>query len=334
MKKALYFNGFRAVLLGAGALTMVLSLSACGSVDAIKSTLQEDALPALPAPEVATYIVDLSGSTFPEAQLEALGSGINDFIAGESLGNPFADSPVAPRGLSIQFVTMNSAQAPRILLVPTRTSQELYTFTVDNSPNADVRKRLWNGFVQARTEIWQSRAFEADLDSCVSKVIDSLGSQQLLPEALRSPANLICQDARQTDLAKIRLENFVNNPNVEMGSDVEGAIRISLKNIEAAKREFPAAKFSLVIASDLVDEVSLKLRQRLIAATDSESCRIASSDAGSSTSDLSSVAVVFVGSRNSKVNPELLSRVQAYWTCYFNQLGISDVNEQSDLSGF
>jgi hypothetical protein len=334
MKKALYFNGFRAVLFGAGALTMVLSLSACGTVDAIKSTLQEDALPALPAPEVATYIVDLSGSTFPAAQLEALGSGINDFIAGESLGNPFAETPVAPRGLSIQFVTMNSAQAPRILLVPMRTSQELYTFTVDNSPNADVRKRLWNGFVQARTEIWQSRAFEGDINSCVSKVIDSLGSQQLLPEALRSPANLICQDARQTDLAKIRLQEFVNNPNIAMGSDVEGAIRISLKNIEAAKTEFPTAKFSLVIASDLVDEVSLKLPQRLSKGSTSDSCSLATIDAGNSTSDFSSVKVVFVGSRNSKVNPELLSRVQAYWTCYFNQLGISDVNEQSDLSGF
>ena len=334
MKKALYFNGFKALLVGAGALTMVLSLSACGTMDAIKSTLQEDALPALPAPEVATYIVDLSGSTFPAAQLEALGSGINDFIAGESLGNPFAETPVAPRGLSIQFVTMNSAQAPRILLVPTRTSQELYKFTVENSPNADVRKRLWNGFVQARTEIWQSRAFDGDIDSCVSKVIDSLGSQQLLPEALRSPANLICQDARQTDLAKIRLDEFVKNPNIAMGSDVEGAIRISLKNIDAAKKEFPTAKFSLVIASDLVDEVSLKLPQRLSKGSASDSCSLATRDAGNSTSDFSSVKVVFVGSRNSKVNPELLSRVQAYWTCYFNQLGISDVNEQSDLSGF
>ena len=54
MKKALNFNGFKAVLVGAGALAMVMSLSACGPVDAIKSTLQEDALPAMPAPEVAT----------------------------------------------------------------------------------------------------------------------------------------------------------------------------------------------------------------------------------------------------------------------------------------
>jgi hypothetical protein len=334
MKKALNFNGFRAVVVGIGAATIALSLSACGTVEAIKSTLQEDALPAMPAPEVATYIVDLSGSTFPAAQLEALGSGINDFIAGESLGNPFGDAPVAPRGLSIQFVTLNSAQAPRILLVSTRTSQELYTFTVDNSPNAEVRKRLWNGFVQARTEIWQTRASDRESTACVSTVIESLGSQQLLPEALRSPANLICEDARQTDFAKSRLDDFVKNPNVVMGSDVEGAVRISLKNIEAAQREFPTAKFSLVIASDLVDEVSLKLHQRLKKTSQSNSCSLAAADAGNSTSDLSSVKVVLVGSRNSKVNPDLLSRVQAYWTCYFNQLGISDVNEQSDLSGF
>ena len=119
-----------------------------------------------------------------------------------------------------------------------------------------------------------------------------------------------------------------------MGSDVEGAIRTSLKNIEAAQREFPTAKFSLVIASDLVDEVSLKLPQRLNTANESDSCSLAATDAGNVTSDFSAVKVVFVGSRNSKVNPQLLSRVQAYWTCYFNQLGISDVNEQSDLSGF
>lgn len=92
MKKALNFNGFKAVLVGASALTMIISLSACGPVEAVKSTLQEDSLPAMPSPEVATYVVDLSGSTFPAAQLKALGSGIDDFIAGESLGNPFADT--------------------------------------------------------------------------------------------------------------------------------------------------------------------------------------------------------------------------------------------------
>jgi hypothetical protein len=78
----------------------------------------------------------------------------------------------------------------------------------------------------------------------------------------------------------------------------------------------------------------LKLRQRLKKVSQSDSCSLAATDAGNSTSNLSLVKVVFVGSRNSKINPELLSRVQAYWTCYFNQLGISDVNEQSDLSGF
>jgi hypothetical protein len=119
-----------------------------------------------------------------------------------------------------------------------------------------------------------------------------------------------------------------------MGSDVEGAIRAALKNIESAKREFPTARFSLVIASDLVDEVSLKLPQRLSKTNTSDACSLATTDAGDLTSDLSAVKIVFVGSRNSKVNPDLLSRVQAYWTCYFNQLGISDVNEQSDLSGF
>ena len=44
--------------------------------------------------------------------------------------------------------------------------------------------------------------------------------------------------------------------------------------------------------------------------------------------------VVIVGARNSKINTKTLDQVQAYWTCYLNQIGITNVTEQSDLSGF
>jgi len=43
---------------------------------------------------------------------------------------------------------------------------------------------------------------------------------------------------------------------------------------------------------------------------------------------------VIVGARNSKVNTKTLDQVQSYWTCYLNQIGITNVTEQSDLSGF
>ena len=153
MKKALKIKGFKNGLVGLGAISLVISLSACGPVDAVKSTLQEDSFPPLPNPEVATYLVDLSGSTFPTAQLEALGSGVAEFLSGEALGLPFAETPVAPRGLSVQFVTKNSAQAPRILLVSTKTSRDLYDFVKSNASNKEVANRLWNGFITARSNI-------------------------------------------------------------------------------------------------------------------------------------------------------------------------------------
>jgi hypothetical protein len=43
---------------------------------------------------------------------------------------------------------------------------------------------------------------------------------------------------------------------------------------------------------------------------------------------------VIVGARNSKINTNTLDQVQAYWTCYLNQIGITNITEQSDLSGF
>ena len=327
-------NAFKAAVVGLSGAALVMSLTACSPIDALKSTYEGQPFPQMPAPEVATYILDLSGSTFPTAQLEALGSGITDFIAGESLGNPFAQTPVAPRGLSIQFVTQNSAQAPRILLVSTKTSQSLYNYIKEKTPNLEGALQLWDGLINARTQIWQDAALEANQADCVNKVVEMLGRQQLLPEALKFPAGIICQDAKQTATAFKRLESFVSNPNIEMGSDVKGAIETSLKNLSTAQTENPSARLTLVIASDLVDEVSLSLPRRLEGSDSKGVCDIAVQDAGNTLNDYSNVNVVIVGARNSKVNTKTLDQVQAYWTCYFNQIGITNVTEQSDLSGF
>ena len=332
--KAVKNNAFKAAVVGLSGAALVMSLSACSPIDALKSTYEGQPFPQMPAPEVATYILDLSGSTFPTAQLEALGSGISDFIAGESLGNPFAQTPVAPRGLSIQFVTQNSAQAPRILLVSTKTSQSLYNYIKEKTPNLEGALQLWDGLINARTQIWQDAALEANQADCVNKVVEMLGRQQLLPEALKFPAGIICQDAKQTATAFKRLESFVTNPNIEMGSDVKGAIETSLKNLATAQTENPSARLTLVIASDLVDEVSLSLPRRLEGSDSKGVCDMAVQDAGNALNDYSNVNVVIVGARNSKVNTKTLDQVQAYWTCYFNQIGITNVTEQSDLSGF
>ncbi|CAN2188775.1 hypothetical protein MCEMZLE2_00465 [Candidatus Nanopelagicaceae bacterium] len=332
--KAVRNNAFKAAVVVLGGAALVMTLSACSPVSSLKSAYEGQPFPQMPAPEVATYVLDMSGSTYPTAQLEALGSGINDFIAGQSLGNPFAQSPVAPRGLSIQFVTKNSAQAPRILLVSTKTSQSLYDFIKENTPNLEGALQLWNGLINARTQIWQDEALEANQAACVEAVVAKLGRQQLLPDALKIPAGIICQDAKQTATSFKRLQDFVAEPGIEMGSDVKGAVEASLRNLATAKAENPSARLTLVIASDMVDEVSLSLPRRLSGSDYKGVCNMAIQDAGNAANDYSSVNVVIVGARNSKINTNTLDQVQAYWTCYLNQIGITNITEQSDLSGF
>ncbi len=332
--KAFKNNAFKAVFAGFTATTLSLGLTACGPIEQVKSVFAEDAIPPMPAPEVATYVLDLSGSTNPTAQLEALGSGISDFIAGRSLGNPFAKIVEAPRGLSIQFITTNAAQAPRIVLVSTQTSQDLYRFVSENVPNLEGSRQLWNGLINARTQIWQDSTLGASLTGCIEQVVQSLGKQQLLPDVLQEPARLVCQDAIKTANALERLNNFVANPTVGVGSDVEGAISIGLKNLVNSKSEFPSARLTLVIASDLIDEVGLDLPRKLAGSDSQKACGFGTKDASRITADYSDVSVVLVGARNSVASTQLLDRVSSYWSCYFNQIGITNIEEKSDLSGF
>jgi hypothetical protein len=332
--KAFKNRAFKAFIVAFSGVALVMSLSACAPVSSLKSAYEGQPFPQMPAPEVATYVLDLSRSTYPTAQLDALGSGITEFIAGLSLGNPFAQSPIAPRGLSIQFVTKNSAQAPRILLVSTKTSQSLYGYIKEKTPNLEGALQLWDGLVNARTQIWQDPALEANQVDCVNRVVELLGRQQLLPDALEHPAGIICQDAKNAAASLKRLQAFVANPGIEMGSDVKGAIEASLRNLATAKTENPSTRLTLVLASDMVDEVSLTLPRRLKGIDSKGVCEMAIQDAGTSDNDYSSLNVVIVGARNSKINTKTLDQVQSYWTCYLNQIGITNITEQSDLSGF
>jgi hypothetical protein len=332
--KAVRNNAFRALVVGLSGAALVMSLSACSPVSSLKSAYEGEPFPQMPAPEVATYVLDLSGSTYPTAQLEALGSGISDFIEGRSLGNPFAKTVEAPRGLSIQFITTNAAQAPRIVLVSTQTSQDLYRFVSENVPNLEGSRQLWNGLINARTQIWQDSTLGASLTGCIEQVIQSLGKQQLLPDALQEPARLVCQDAIKTANALERLNNFVANPTVGVSSDVEGAITIGLKNLINSKSEFPSARLTLVIASDLIDEVGLDLPRKLAGSSSKKACGFGTKDASRITADYSDVSIVLVGARNSVASTQLLDQVSTYWSCYFSQIGITNIEEKSDLSGF
>ena len=332
--KVLKNNAFKAVFAGFTATTLSLGLTACGPVEQVKSAFAEDAIPPMPAPEVATYVLDLSGSTNPTAQLEALGSGIEDFIAGRSLGNPVAKSPEAPRGLSIQFITANAAQAPRIQLVSVEASQNLYKFVVNRGLNLEGSTLLWNGFIKAREQIWQNPVLDGNPSECVDQVVAYFGKQQLGPDELQEPARLICQDAKKTASAVKRLEAFKSNPNVKLGSDVEGALIIGLKNLINGLTQFPSARLNLVIASDLIDEVGLDLPAKYAGSNSNKACELGTNDATRITADYSAVNVVLVGARNSNVSIQLLDRAGSYWSCYFNQIGITNIEEKSDLSGF
>ena len=119
-----------------------------------------------------------------------------------------------------------------------------------------------------------------------------------------------------------------------MGSDVKGAIEASLRNLATAKAENPSARLTLVIASDMVDEISLTLPRRLTGINSKQICAIANKDASAQGTNFNDVKVVIVGARNSKYAPKLLDQVHSYWSCYFTQIGITNINEQSDLSGF
>jgi hypothetical protein len=317
-----------------GGLLLALLISACTPITAVKSTFVEEPFPSMPAPEITTYILDLSESTNPVAQLAALHTGISDFLGGQSLGNPFSPSPQAPRGLSIAFVTINSAQAPRILLVSTRLSQGLYQFVKANSPNLEGARQLWEGLVRARTDIWQKTISGPGSQDCQRQVIKIVGRQQLLPDELVYPASLICQDVKRTSQALVDMTAFLKHPGIAMGSDVEGAISISMKNLLSTRSEFPSAHSNLVIASDLVDEVSLDLPKRLPGKSATSVCDLATKDAGRPTSDYSNVQIVLVGSRDSTYGFHLMDQVHTYWKCFFHQIGITHISEQSDLQTF
>jgi hypothetical protein len=326
----------RGVFTGVCALALSLALSGCSSISsAVNSILAEDTFPSLPSPEITTYVLDLSGSTNAIAQLNALNSGIDEFTSGESLGNPFSNPKVKPRGLSMQFITLSSGQAPRFLLVSANTSQELYNWMIENSPNIDQAKPLWNGFVRAREIIYSDKIYE-DMTSCPSKVIDIFGQQAQSSEALRFPAIQICKDALKTADSMEALNQFNQNPRVPMGSDVFGAIKLAVNNMNRASEQFLSATTTIAIASDMIDENPNRKLVEKLQSSGADSCVLGEEfsieDFGNQGA-LSNYKIVLVGLGNTSIYNGLIEKNRKFWNCYFNSAG-AEVNEATDLAGY
>ena len=312
------------------------TLSGCSSItNSIKSILAEDAFPTLPEPEITTYVLDLSGSTNSLAQLKALNSGIEEFISGKSIGNPFSTPRVAPRGLNMQFISLASGQAPRFLLVSAETGQELYSWTIENSPNIDQAQPLWNGFIKAREIIYSDKTYE-DIQACPSKVIEIFGQQALTPEALRFPAIQICKDALKTARAIKTLADFNNNPEIALGSDVFGAVKLAVKNMSRASEQFGSAKITIAIASDMIDENPKRNLRNLLGNKKSDACAIGKQYAREDFEEpgqLYDLKIILVGLGNTSMYKDLIEPNRKFWNCYFQEAG-ADVSETTDLAGY
>jgi hypothetical protein len=312
------------------------TLSGCASItNSIKTVLVGDTFPTLPNPEITTYVLDLSKSTNSIAQLNALNSGIEDFISGKSIGNPFSNPRVPPRGLNMQFISLISGQAPRYLLVSAETGQKLYDFIILNKINMDQSKPLWNGFMNAREIIFREKTY-IDLQSCPNKVIETLGTQALPPEVLRAPAIQICQDALQTARAIDSLAAFNNKPGIALGSDVFGAVKLAISNMKRASEQFGSAKITIAFASDMIDE---NPKRKLIDNLDDKNlnaCELGkkySVEDFSSPGELSGLKIVLVGLGNTSIYKDLIEPNRTFWNCYFQEAG-AEVSETTDLAGY
>ena len=327
----------RALALIAMATATALTSTGCSpAVDSVKSLFVEEAFPSMPIPEISTYILDLSGSTYPLRQLKALGSGIEETISGASLGDPFRSPKRAPESLSIQFITANSANGGRISLVSANTGVQLYDWVRNTAPNIDQAKPLWAGFVRARQELSQSPV--NDLASCQTKAIEYFGQQGLSKLALSEPAKLICLDIAKTRTALDQLNEFVTNPTVPMGSDVFGAVEMGINNLKRAEMQYPISNKVLVIASDLIDQSPGRqfVKQIRNAGDDEAICSWAKEELANkygSDFPFQDLTVVLVGQSNSRADLKLLNQVRKYWKCFFEHGGAS-VIETTDLNNY
>lgn len=314
-----------------------IAVTGCSQItETLKASIAEEELSDLPNSDLTTYVIDLSGSTYPLDQIAALGSGIDDFISGETYGNPFSSPKKAPKGLSIQFITENSANAPRIVLASVETSNELYEWMIENSPNRDQAKQVWDGFVRARKTVWKESIFQQS--NCVERAISALGTQGISQDLLSEPAQIICDDASESFAALSEMQNFVSDPDVPMGSDVFGALNAAVSNLNFASENISVTKKIIVIASDLIDtspdkDFSNKLKNL---EGPKQACELGQNDQSNDpaeTGSLRDFSIVLVGLGNTKAPAAFIEKTRNYWFCYLESAG-AKVNEVTDLAAY
>jgi hypothetical protein len=235
----------------------------------------------------------------------------------------------------MQFISLISGQAPRYLLVSAETGQKLYDFIILNKINMDQSKPLWNGFMNAREIIFRDKTY-TDLQSCPNKVIETLGTQALPPEVLRAPAIQICQDALRTARAIDSLAAFNNNPEIALGSDVFGAVKLAVKNMNRASEQFGNAKISIAFASDMIDENPARELISTLRGKNLDVCNLGKQYSLEDFGDqlqLSNFKIILVGLGNTSMYKDLLEPNRKFWNCYFQEAG-AEVSETTDLAGY
>ena len=283
----------------------------------------------LPAAEITTYILDLSTSTYPIQQIEALGSGIERYISFESLGDPFSLPKKPALSLSFAFITANSANSPRILLSSAETGESLNNWLLLNVDNLDVAKFAWDTFLNIRKNVWENEIFE--INQCKSYSISLIDQSANINLDFSKPIQIICDDAINTARAKLTLDSFIEKPNVSLGSDVFGALTIAVKNTELAASRIETGKKSIIFASDMIDEGnSSNFKNKIL---DFDPCQVANEDYLNQKFDLSDFEIIVVGLANSKNELTIIEKVRQYWNCYFSAAG-TVLYETSDLSGY
>lgn len=283
----------------------------------------------LPASDITTYILDLSGSTYPIQQIEALGSGIERYISYESLGDPFSIPKKPALSLSFAFITANSANSPRILLSSGVTGESLNEWLISNVNDLDAAKFAWSSFLNIRKSIWENQVLEISQCKTYSNSLIDQSFYEYLD--FSKPIQIICDDAIQTSRAKLTLDSFVEKPNVALGSDVFGALTIAVKNTELTSSKIETGTKSIIFASDMIDETSSSNFKSRI--TNLDPCEEASKDYSIQKFDLSDFEIIAVGLANSKNELVIIEKIRQYWNCFFNEAG-TVLYETSDLSGY
>jgi hypothetical protein len=174
------------------------------------------------------------------------------------------------------------------------------------------------------------------MSACPGKVIEIFGQQAQSSEALRFPAIQICKDALKTARSLQAMTKFNNNPGIPMGSDVFGALRLAINNMNRASQEFQSASTTIAIASDMIDENPNRKLYLRLGVSGVDACGLGKEYSLQDYGDqlmLSNFKIILVGLGNTSMYKGIVEKNREFWNCYFESAG-AEVNEATDLAGY